>query len=222
VIWLAVPDREIASCAAFLAQTRTDWKGKIVLHSSGALTSDALAPLREQGAYVASVHPLMTFVHGASPSVRGVSFALEGDPVAVRTARGVVKTLGGVPHTIRGRDKTAYHAWGTFASPLLTVLFAVAEKVAARANVSPAEARRRMIPILRQTVENYAAFGAAAGFSGPIVRGDAETVRKHLAVLRGIPGADEIYRALALAALQILPVENRKLLRSILKGTRAG
>jgi predicted short-subunit dehydrogenase-like oxidoreductase (DUF2520 family) len=221
VIWLAVPDREITACATALAKTSTLWEGKTVLHSSGALTSDALAPLREQGAHGASAHPLMTFVHGTVSSLDGVSFALEGDPAAVRTARAIIKKLGGRTYTIRHAHKAAYHAWGTFASPLLTILFAVAEQVAASANVPPAEARRRMIPILRQTVENYARHGAAKGFSGPIVRGDAETVRKHLAALRGVSGAADVYRALARAALEILPVENRKALRAVLNGVRA-
>jgi predicted short-subunit dehydrogenase-like oxidoreductase (DUF2520 family) len=213
-IWFCVPDAEIARAAKSLAK-KIEWKGRVALHSSGALTSDELAVLRRRGAAVASVHPLMTFVQGSRPSLAGVSFAVEGDPAAVRAARRAVRDLGGCAYPIRKKDKAAYHAWGTFASPLFTALVATTEQVAGLAGVNRKAARQRMIPILLQTLANYATFGAADGFSGPIVRGDADTVKRHLRVLRGTPAA-EVYLALARAALQCLPVKNRKLLKRIL------
>jgi predicted short-subunit dehydrogenase-like oxidoreductase (DUF2520 family) len=156
------------------------------------------------------VHPLMTFVHGSRPPLSGVAFAIEGDAVAVRAARRVVKNLGGDAHSIRAADKAAYHAWGTFASPLLTALLVSAEHVAARAHLTGKAAKRRMLPILRQTLESYAAFGAADAFSGPIIRGDVDTVRKHLRMLNGMPVAREVYLALAKAALAYLPAKNKR------------
>ncbi len=101
-----------------------------------------------------------------------------------------MKDLGGRAYSIRKEDKAAYHAWGTFASPLFTALLATTEQVAALAGVNRKAARQRMIPILRQTLANYAAFGAAGGFSGPLVRGDEDTVKRHLHVLRGTPAAE--------------------------------
>ena len=157
----------------------------------------------------------MTFVRGSRPSLAGVSFAVEGNVAAVRTARRVVRDLGGHAYSIRKEDKAAYHAWGTFASPLFTALLATAERVAAKAGVNRKAAKQRMIPILLQTLANYAAFGAAGGFSGPIVRGDADTVERHLRVLGGTPAA-EAYSALARAALQYLPVKNKKSLKRVL------
>jgi predicted short-subunit dehydrogenase-like oxidoreductase (DUF2520 family) len=73
-----------------------------------------------------------------------------------------------------------------------------------------------MLPILLETVKNYGKLGAAAGFSGPIVRGDVETVRRHLAVLRTTPVPREVYVALARAALEYLPAKNKKSLRTLL------
>ena len=164
-----------------------------------------------------SVHPMMTFVRGSRPELAGVSFALEGDARAVRVARRVVKDLGGTAYSIRKEDKAAYHAWGTFASPLFTALLATTEQVAALAGVRRNAARRRMMPILRQTLANYAELGAARGFSGPIVRGDGDTVKRHLSVLRAEPVARDSYLALARAALQFLPVKNRSQLQETLK-----
>lgn len=219
VVWFCVPDSAIAAAARDAAR-KSEWAGRIALHSSGALTSDELEPLRARGASVASVHPLMTFVRGANPSLRGVPFAIEGDAVAVRAARKIVRDLGGRAYAIRKSDKTAYHAWGTFASPLLTALLATTERVAEAAGVSRREAVKRMMPILRQTLANYEKFGAAAGFSGPIIRGDAETVRKHLSVLRKNPRAEKVYRALAEAALEYLPAKNKKVLTQLLNSFR--
>jgi predicted short-subunit dehydrogenase-like oxidoreductase (DUF2520 family) len=214
VVWLCVPDDETRSCAEAIAGA--DWRGKTVLHSSGALTSDELAPLRSQGARAASVHPMMTFVRGVTPSLRGVGFAVEGDREAVGVARKVVAALGGETFRIAKKDKSAYHAWGTFASPLLTALLAISERVAGAAGVRRKVARRWMLPIVRQTVENYAKQGASRGFSGPIVRGDVATIRKHLKVLRRVPTASEVYLALARAAIRTLPTRNRKQLKAIL------
>jgi predicted short-subunit dehydrogenase-like oxidoreductase (DUF2520 family) len=215
VIWFSVPDGEIAS-AARDACDQLDWKGKVALHSSGALASDELAVLRKKGAAVASAHPLMTFVKGSSPLLAGVPFAIEGDPAAVRCARRVVRELGGQAFLIDKRDKAAYHAWGTFVSPLLTTLLSTAERVASIAGVKSASARQRMLPILRQTIENYATFGSAEGLSGPILRGDVETIRRHLKVLRRHPIAREVYLALARAGLAYLPVTRRKTLKRLL------
>ena len=218
ILWFCVPDDKIRSAAAALAGA-FQARGKIALHSSGALSSDELEPLRRKGAAVASVHPLMTFVRRSRPTLVGVSFALEGDPVAVRVARSIVRDLGGEPFAIRKKDKKAYHALGTFASPLLTALLASAEQVARLAGMTGRAARRRMLPILLQTVRNYATFGAAAGFSGPIVRGDVETVRRHLEALRTAPVPQQVYRALARAALEYLPAKQKTLLRGLLDST---
>ena len=215
VVWFCVPDGQISRAARSLAG-KGAWKRTIALHSSGALTSDELSALRQRGARVASVHPLMTFVRGSRPSLAGVPFAIEGDDSAVRLARRIVKDVRGQPFPIKKRDKAAYHAWGTFASPLLIALLATTERVAVTAGVHRRTAKQRMLPIIAQTVANYAARGAAGAFSGPIVRGDADTVTKHLRVLQQTPLAREVYIALAKAALEYLPAGQRATLKKIL------
>ncbi len=216
LVWFCVPDAQIAIAANSLAD-KMSWKRVVALHPSGALASDELTALRKKGASVASAHPLMTFVRGARPSLANVPFAIEGDAKAVRTAKVIVKDLSGIAYSIRKADKAAYHAWGTFASPLFTALLATTERVATVAGVKPQEARKRMIPILLQTLANYAMMGAPAAFSGPIVRGDVETVKKHLKVLRSRPAEYDVYKALARAALIYLPTKNSGALKNILK-----
>jgi predicted short-subunit dehydrogenase-like oxidoreductase (DUF2520 family) len=216
VVWFCVPDAAISSAADSLLEA-ADWKGKIALHSSGALTNDELGVLQELGAAVASVHPLMTFVRGSRPQLAAVPFAIEGDQKAVRTARAIVRDLRGHSFAIRKEQKQAYHAWGMFFSPLLTALLASSEIVAAAAGVGRTAARQRMLPILTQTLANYARLGTAASFSGPIARGDIDTVKKHLQILRKAPEVREVYLALARVALRELPAKNRTELEKILK-----
>jgi predicted short-subunit dehydrogenase-like oxidoreductase (DUF2520 family) len=215
LLWFCVPDREIARAAHQLEAS--GWRGKIALHPSGALTSDELQVLRGRGASVASAHPLMTFVRGSVPSLEGVPFALEGDPAAVRAARRIVRDLDAEPFPISKKRKMAYHAWGAFTSPLLIALLVTGEKVADAAGLSTAEARRKMLPILRQTLANYARLGPAGAFSGPIVRGDAQVVQRHLRELAKISTAREVYVALARAGLRYLPVGSRRELEKLLK-----
>src|SRR5580704_775809 len=177
IVWFCVPDREIASASRQLASI-VSWEGKTAFHSSGALASDELNALRRHGAAVASLHPMMTFVNGSIAPLQGVPFAIEGDKVAVLVARRVVKNLGGEAFAIRKQQKAAYHARGSFASPLLVALLVTGEQLARKAGLSAVEARKKMLPIVKQTIANYEALGPAGAFSGPIVRGDAETVRK--------------------------------------------
>jgi predicted short-subunit dehydrogenase-like oxidoreductase (DUF2520 family) len=215
IVWFCVPDGAIAGAAQSLA-TAIDWTGKVALHSSGALTSSELNVLRRRGAAVGSAHPLMTFVRGSRSTLAGVPFAVEGDRKAAQAARAIVKNLGAEAYPIRAEDKAAYHAWGTFASPLFTALLATCEQAAAGAVVKRNVARKRMLPMLKQTLANYEAFGAAGTFSGPIVRGDVETVKRHVAILHKAPVAQAVYIALARAALVYLPAKNKDSLRRIL------
>jgi predicted short-subunit dehydrogenase-like oxidoreductase (DUF2520 family) len=215
VIWFCVPDREISVAARALIHS-TEWKGKVAFHSSGALASDELDVLRGRGTAVASVHPMMTFVRGSIPSLKGVAFALEGDARAVRVARKITRDLGGDAFAISKSKKIAYHALGGFGSPLLVTMLATAEQVARAGGLSVTQARKVVLPIVRQTLANYSALGPAGAFSGPIVRGDVAIVREHLRTLQKIPRAKEVYVALARAALQYLPARNRKELGKIL------
>ena len=216
LVWLCVSDSAIAGCAAELSAVG-EWEGKVVLHSSGALTSDELDPLRHRGACVASLHPMMSFVRRGRPALAGVSFAFEGDHEASQPARQIVRDLGGEHLELAKAAKPLYHALGAFGSPLLIMNLALAERVAQAAGIPARRASRILEPMVRRTLDNYFARGAAAAFSGPLVRGDVNTVRRHLEQLGQIPGAREVYAALARTALRTLPVAKSQEFRKLLK-----
>ncbi len=207
VLWLCVADAEIASVAS--AASGREWKDKSVFHSSGALASDELKPLKRKGAAVASVHPMMSFVRNASVSFAGVTFALEGDVAAKKIAARIVCDLGAFSFELKKAHKPLYHALGAFSSPLLIAHLAAAEKIGKKLGLKPEQTRHLIEPILQKTLRNYLEHGAAAALSGPLVRGDVETVRKNLRALQRVPGAPEIFRALVKMAANELPVKRK-------------
>ena len=232
LLWFCVPDREIRGSASALAghlstravahkknrvPSKVPGKVRFAFHSSGALLSRELEPLRKAGIAVASVHPLMTFVAGTHPSLMGVPFAMEGDHAATQVARQIIRKLEGESFSLPAARKAAYHAWATLTSPLLLAFLVTLEEAARAAGFTRKDARRKSLPIIRQTLANYSRLGPAKSFSGPLIRGDAGTVAQHLAALKKHPGPREVYVALARAALRGLPVKNRAGLRRLLR-----
>ena len=154
-------------------------------------------PLRNKGARVASVHPMMTFVRGVVPQTAGVSFAVEGDAAAARLARDIVESLDANVLSIQKQNKVLYHVFGSFASPLVMALMATLEEVAQAAGIRRQDIKPVMVPLLWQTISNYLKHDAPTAFSGPLARGDVATVRKHLAELHKLPEARAVYVALS-------------------------
>lgn len=215
LVWLAVPDAAIASCARRLARLR-GFSAAVVLHSSGALGGEILAALRARGVAVGSAHPMMTFVAGEPPQMRGVWWALEGDARAVRAAREIARALGSRSFSIAAANKALYHAFGALLSPMLVSELTAAGSLGLAAGVPRAKLTRVMAPIVQRTVANLLAHGGPAALSGPLVRGDLATIRLHLAALEARPAERRLYLALAGYAAQKLPVKRRKQLLTLL------
>ena len=166
---------------------------------------------------MASVHPGMTFVSKSVPSMAGVPFGVEGDPEAVRLAKRIVAELGGTVMTIRKQNKVLYHAFDTFASPMLIALMTALEHVGEAAGIPPSRVRMMAGPLLRRTLENYLKHGAASALSGALVRGDVATIRRHLDALKVTPHARQAYVALARIVVRELPVPNKTTLKQALR-----
>ncbi len=203
VLWICVPDDAIAAVAKELARTETQWRGKTVLHTSGASTAKELVAVKRRGAATGSAHPMNSFVKTTKPSFRGVPLALEGDARAVQVATTMGRALGAEVFRIKSATKVLYHAMGAFASPLLVSTLYAGERVGQAAGIR--EPRKIMARILKETVDNFLREGSAGAFSGPIRRGDVKTVQKHLKALQRVRGTPAIYRVLAIQAVRGLP-----------------
>jgi predicted short-subunit dehydrogenase-like oxidoreductase (DUF2520 family) len=203
LILVAVPDDAIAAVGRELAGAALSFYRKVVLHTSGALSSSELEPLRQRGASVGSLHPLQTFGRPVD-SLAGVYFAVEGDPPAERAALALVRAWHGNPLRLEARQKALYHAAATFASPLLMPLLECAARLMQRAGVPAKTAVRALLPLVATTVENFAHAGRQS-WTGPLARGDAATVRRHLQTLsRQERALFDYYRASAAGALAVL------------------
>lgn len=216
LIWICVPDDAIEGVAEQIASGH-DWAGRIAVHSSGALSSDALTVLKQRGAEVASAHPLMTFVTSSRADMSGVPFAIEGSPKASALVASIVQQLGAQPFPIAKEKKPAYHAFGFFSSPAIVALLSAAIDVGKLAGLDATRARALMEPIVQQTIENCFSSSPQQAFSGPVRRGDLETIRKHLAVLRHAPNLLEVYRSLVRVALSDLPSAKTEQIEVLIK-----
>ena len=201
-IMLAVPDAAIPEVAAAMARLRLA-PATPVLHASGALSLDALAPLAARGHPVGGVHALAAIadpVAGAD-RLRGATFGVEGEGEARALAERIVRGCGGRVLAVPSQGKPLYHAAAVFAANYAVVLLGVAERLMAEAGVPPEEARTALAALAGGAVENVAARGPSAALTGPVARGDAETVRLHLARLSG--AERPLYSLLAREALAL-------------------
>jgi predicted short-subunit dehydrogenase-like oxidoreductase (DUF2520 family) len=188
LVLLTVPDDAIAPLAARLARADAMSAGAVALHCSGALGAEALAPLAERGVAAGSMHPLQTFPDPATAAeaLKGVYWFCEGAPAATARAEALVEAIGGLFRRIDPGRKALYHAAACMACNYLATLQEAALAAATLGGVAAAEARDAVAPLVAATVENVHRYGAGKALTGPIVRGDAGTVRRHLVALDAV------------------------------------
>jgi predicted short-subunit dehydrogenase-like oxidoreductase (DUF2520 family) len=188
VILITTQDHSLATIAAELARIGAEeLRGKIVLHTSGALSSDVLDPVRWCGAAVGSMHPLQTFSGVGVPPLEGRVFTIEGDVVAVRMARQMARGLGAVPVLIEGSKKPLYHAAGALAAGNVLALMEAATRLMTAAGMKRREAVRALLPLTRQVLENFERLGPRAAWTGPLSRGDYGVVAAHMEAMKDLP-----------------------------------
>jgi|HubBroStandDraft_6_1064221.scaffolds.fasta_scaffold505232_1 predicted short-subunit dehydrogenase-like oxidoreductase (DUF2520 family) len=207
LILIATPDRSIAQTAEALAQIPNSkaWRGKIILHTSGALGSDVLKPLALRGAEIGSLHPLQTFSGHTVPSFAGCTCAIEGTPVALRMARRISRELGSVPVVLPSRRKAAYHVAAALAAGHALAVMETAVRILVKVGFPRQRAIHALLPLTRQTLANYERVGPRAAWTGPLSRGDFGVIERHLEALRPFPREyREAYDALSRLGLNVL------------------
>jgi predicted short-subunit dehydrogenase-like oxidoreductase (DUF2520 family) len=188
VILITTEDHSVAAIAEELARIGAEeLRGKIVLHTSGALSSRVLDPVKKCGAAVGSMHPLQTFSGVAVPSLDGKVFAIEGDTHAVRIARVIARALGAVPVHIEGSKKPLYHAAGALAAGNVLALMEAATRLMTATGMKRREAVRALLPLTRQVLENFERLGPRAAWTGPLSRGDYGVVAAHTEAMKDLP-----------------------------------
>lgn len=207
VIFLTTPDSVLEKMAERLSRLRVDWKGKIVFHSSGALSSNELASLRRQGAFVASLHPLQTFPSPTEGIKRaaGIFYTFEGEAGAKKVARKMVDDLNGRFVEIAPSHKSLYHCAGTFACGGLLAPLSVAYELYGKLGIDDNTARAMLRPMVDATLEIAQKRDLPQTITGPISRGDFFTMAKHIEALnQKTPQFVALYKMLSLRLLELV------------------
>ncbi len=171
-------DEAIEGCCEKLCRARILRDGAIVFHCSGSLPSELLAPAREQGAHVASLHPVKSFTDSvkAAETFPGTFCDLEGAPDACQVLREALERVGAHPFDLQPEAKTIYHAATVFVCNYFVALMEIGLRCFEQSGVSRPQAIQIMEPIVRGTVQNVFALGPAEALTGPISRGEASVV----------------------------------------------
>ncbi len=201
VFLITVPDDQIAGVASQLTALEFE---ATALHTSGALSSEVLAPLHKRGWHTGSIHPLVS-VSDTDATLDGAFWSVEGDAAALRIGKAIVRDLGGQSFSIHSEHKPLYHAAAVMVSGNVVAQFDVALEMLMRCGFNRKTARSILLPLIASTVRSLQTKDPAQALTGTFSRGDVETVKRHLAALKQSELVDalELYRLLGQRSLKV-------------------
>jgi predicted short-subunit dehydrogenase-like oxidoreductase (DUF2520 family) len=205
IVLLTTPDPAIGAAAgeirAFIR------KGTVVLHTSGSLSSDVLAPLAGSNASLGSFHPLISVADpiAGADLFSGAYFCVEGDDGAVDNGREMARKLGGKSFAVAAADKALYHAAAVMTAGHVVALVDTAMGVLGECGLSLDEAKEVLMPLLRSTAENLSRSSPAEALTGSFARGDLDAVGRHIQAFRehSLIEELEIYKLIGLRSAEI-------------------
>ena len=227
VVFITTPDGAVEETCREIAGAATELAGRTFVHMSGALSLAALSAAAERGAGVLSIHPIQTFadVEGAVRSLPGSAFGVTCSPDLEPWAREFVHRLGGRMLEVRDADKVLYHAAAVIASNFLAMIEHAAVAVNRELGLTDAEAMEALEPLVRGTVDNISRLGPVRALTGPLARGDVDTIASHLEYLERLdPRLERLYRCVSLWGLALVEelgeLDERRIgeMRSVLEG----
>lgn len=202
LVFITTPDDTISKVAA-----EVQWhNGQSVVHCSGAHSINILEPVKQRGANTGCFHPLQTFasVDQAIENIPGSTFAIEAEEPLASTLKKIATILEGDWITLKAGDKVLYHAAAVFACNYLVTLVKLATDLWQTFGVSPTQATKALMPLLRGTLSNIENVGLPNCLTGPIARGDLGTISTHLESLeRQAPPLLNIYKELGRQTIPI-------------------
>jgi len=203
IIFIAVPDSLISEIAVELSTLTKNFSNTIFIHLSGSKTISDLSSLSEKKYRVAGFHPMQTFSSYQKVNLQNIYSAIETtDSEVFNKLKNLSTKLGMNPFEIKSEEKTAYHLMGVFVSNFMTANFFNADQITKQFGNIP-KSKELLNVIAKQTLENILTNGAVNSLSGPIERGDAETVKLHLNELKKDKTALEHYISTSLTLLKI-------------------
>ncbi len=226
VILITTPDDIIADACNEIADPELVG-GKFVFHMSGAGGLDLLDAAKNAGASVASIHPLQSFssIDTAINNIPGSIFGITADKKIQKKAGIIVRDLNGTPIFISSAQKPLYHAAACFASNYLVSLLNVVEEIYGSIGINKENAQKAYLPLVYGTLKNIEKYGSIQALTGPIARGDAGTIKKHIAAIEDTQSPfAPLYRAMGLITIDVarkkgtLSSKQAKIINNLLKG----
>ena len=199
LVVLCVPDDAIPTVAEQLATTEHPWPQTVVAHTSGGRPASALAPLADAGAPTLSFHPLQTFARDTPPDAFDeIAIAIEGGEEGVIVGRVLAEALGAHPVVLSAADKARYHCAAALASNGFAALMGMVQEVLGSTSLQGTDPAALFGPLVEQTWANVQERGAEGALTGPVARGDQDTVAAHLDALSdSTPHLVPLYAALS-------------------------
>jgi predicted short-subunit dehydrogenase-like oxidoreductase (DUF2520 family) len=225
-IFITTPDDTIGAVCREIVQKGGVNPGDKIVHMSGAGGLDLLEPARQAGAKVASIHPLQSFadIEGAIRNIPSSTFGITADEELREWSAELVRELGGIPIEVPEVIKPLYHAAACMASNYLTTLIHAVEEIYLSLGLSRDEAIRAFWPLVSGTLKNIETKGSVQALTGPISRGDAGTIERHIRVFREtLPDYLPVYCTLGLLTVELamkrnaLSQEAADIIKNILK-----
>lgn len=210
-IILSVPDDQIEKVSQELDRSSLTWEDKRVFHCSGLVPASVLDPLHHKGASTLSIHPAQTFSRKKTnpQKFKGIYFGLEGSEEGLIWGQKLVQDLGGYSLILKAEDKPFYHLACSTASNLLVVLLQMSSFFLQETGISKNKALQVIFPLVKETLHNVKELSIPSALTGPVVRGDQNSIQKHVNALKKFPSYRQIYKELAFQALKIANKEEK-------------
>ncbi|MBW1893578.1 MAG: DUF2520 domain-containing protein [Deltaproteobacteria bacterium] len=206
IVFITTPDDSISDTCKEIAKNNGFKNNSIVMHCSGSLPSTILSVSESLAVATGSMHPLQSFAaitKGTNP-FEGINIAVEGESSAVEKAKEIARNLNANSFTIKTDAKTLYHASAVVASNYLVTLQGMAFKLIEAAGISPDDAFNVLGPLIEGTVSNIKKTGIKDALTGPIVRGDMETVKEHIKeISEKTPELVHLYKILGIYTVKV-------------------
>lgn len=209
---LAVPDDDIPDVVSELKESLTVSPQTIIVHTSGALESDVLAPLKEKTNMLASMHPVQTFSSSSDDWQRlfGIYYGIEGHYRAIPRLRRVIARLKGKVFLVPKKKKALYHLGCVFSSNILIAVQEATIQIMEQTGITDKEAVELLKPLVLATFENVQKNGTVKALTGPISRGDLGTIVHHIEELeKYLPHLLPMYVITSLQLLTIAKIQNK-------------
>ncbi len=202
IIFLCVPDDHLKNIAHHLVSTIKNLRGKYFVHCSGAKSANEIEEFKSVGASVASFHPLQTFLKDPKPDAfKSVNISLQGDEQVIEELSKIALSLNAQSFKVSEKDKILLHIAAVFACNYMVSIDMAAKMILSGSENPKNITLDKLFPLMEQTLNNIENYGPENSLSGPIKRGDAETIRKHLQNMGENEDLISLYQSLGLFTL---------------------